>query len=399
MNYESSIRADGSEPSDVAAREDIADERRAGRFALNRRTLIIAIIAIIGALALLYFLFAGEQTPAGADQDENAPVVSVVAPGRATVEGAIRTTGTLGARRDIAVGVEGEGGRVVSVGAEAGDWVNAGQVLVSINRSVQNQQARAAAAQIEVARADLNLAQANLDRSLKLVDRGFVSDADVDRLTATRDAARSRVSVAQAQLSELRARNARLNIVAPASGLVLERMVETGQIVGPGSGPLYRIARGGEMELLAEMSETDLSRISTGVPAEVTPVGSDRSFTGQVWQIAPLIDQQNRQGTARIALPYDRALRPGGFANATIRSGTVVAPVLPESAVLSDDAGAFVYIVDGDNKIVRRDITTGMVTPQGIVIADGLSGSERVVLRSGGFRTVGETVRPELTKE
>ena len=399
MNYESSIRADGSEPIDVAAREDLVEDRRAGRFALNRRTLIIAIIAIIGALALLYFLFAGEQTPAGADQDENAPVVSVVAPGRVTVEGAIRTTGTLGARRDIAVGVEGEGGRVVSVGAEAGDWVNAGQVLVSINRSVQNQQARAAAAQIEVARADLNLAQANLDRSLKLVDRGFVSDADVDRLTATRDAARSRVSVAQAQLSELRARNARLNIVAPASGLVLERMVETGQIVGPGSGPLYRIARGGEMELLAEMSETDLSRISTGVSAEVTPVGSDRSFTGQVWQIAPLIDQQNRQGTARIALPYDRALRPGGFANATIRSGTVVAPVLPESAVLSDDAGAFVYIVDGDNKIVRRDITTGMVTPQGIVIADGLSGSERVVLRSGGFRTVGETVRPELTKE
>src|SRR3546814_17566395 len=95
------------------------------------------------------------------------------------------------------VGVAGEGGRVVTVTVEQGQWVRAGQVLASIDRSVQSQQARAQAAQVEVARADAQLAQSNLDRSLQLVERGFISKADVDRLTATRAAAPARVKVAQ----------------------------------------------------------------------------------------------------------------------------------------------------------------------------------------------------------
>ena len=69
------------------------------------------------------------------------------------------------------------------------------------------------------------------------------------------------------------------------------------------------------------------------------------------------------------------ALRPGGFATARISSGTVVAPVLPESAVLSDREGSFVYIIDSDNKAQRRSVTTGSVTRAGIVVVEGLQGA------------------------
>ena len=130
------------------------------------------------------------------------PAVTVLAPGSGTIEGVINATGTLAARREMPVGVVGEGGRVISVPVEAGDWVGAGQVLAVIDRSVQSQQAESQAAQIQVARADAELAQANLDRALQLVDRGFISKADVDRLTATRDAAAARVRVAEAQYGE-----------------------------------------------------------------------------------------------------------------------------------------------------------------------------------------------------
>ena len=147
---------------------------------------------------------------------------------------------------------------------------------------------------------------------------------------------------------------------------------------------------------MARLGESDLARISTGVSADVVPVGSNKTFKGQVWQVAPTIDPQNRQGTARIALPYAPELRPGGFATATIRSGTIVAPMLPESAVLSDDEGAFVYIVDADNKAQRRSVETGMVTDNGVAITGGLDGSERVVLRAGGFLTPGQAVTPKL---
>lgn len=361
----------------------------------NRRRWIAILAVVALALAVLaYFALSGAAGEEAAPEESQLPAVTVIAPGESTVEGTITATGTLAARREMPVGVVGEGGRVISIPVEAGDWVRQGQVLAVIDRSVQSQQAQSAAAQVQVAQADANLAQANLDRSLQLVERGFVSKADVDRLTATRDAAVARVRVAQAQLRELQARNARLNVVAPAAGFVLERNVELGQTVSAGSPPLFRIARGGEMEVLARLGEMELARVSAGVSAEVTPVGSEKTFVGNVWQVSPTISTQDRQGTARVALAYAPGLRPGGFATVVIKSGTVNAPILPESAILSDDAGSYVYIVGEGDKVERRDIELGPVTADGIIIENGLDGRERIVLRAGGFLNPGETVKP-----
>lgn len=392
MNYESTAHADGAEvfTSDLSGSEDA----ETGRLSARGRLILFALVglAILGIL-VFFMLRSGDGGVVDAGTEDQAPLITVVSPGRATVEGEIATTGTLAARRALPVGVVGEGGRVVSVPVDAGQWVNAGQVLAVIDRSVQNQQAASADAQIQVSQADASLAQSNLSRALQLVERGFISKADVDRLTATRDAAAARVSVAKAQARELRARNARLNIVAPSSGLVLERNVEPGQVVGGGTGALFLIAKGGEMELLANVGEVELASLSVGTQARVIPVGSEKVFTGQVWQIAPVIDQNNRQGTARIALPYSAELRPGGFASAMIRSGTVVAPILPESAFQSDDDGTYVYIIDKNNKVVRRAVKTGLITADGVAIIEGLTGSEKVVLRAGGFLNPGETVK------
>ena len=394
MTYESDIRAESDEPVTVMldghAVEDDTEPKS------KRKKILFAILAILGVLAVAYYFLSGSEAPPPANDAAQLPSITVVAPGRTTVEGEINATGTLAARRSMPVGVVGEGGRVVSVPVDAGDWVRQGQVLAVIDRSVQSQQAVSAAAQIQVAQADANLAQANLDRALKLVDRGFVSTADVDRLTATRDAATARVRVAQAQLRELQARNARLNIVAPAAGLVLERNVEPGQTVSGGTPALFTIAKGGEMEMLAQLGEMELASISAGSGATVTPVGSEKSFAGQVWQVAPTINAQTRQGTARVALSYDPALKPGGFASASIRSGTVVAPVLPESAIQDDDGQSYVYLINAENKVVRRNVETGMITDGGLVITEGLTGEERVVLRARGFLREGQEVAPKL---
>lgn len=392
MNYETSVIATdlGGSSDDYRMREDVQGRRK-------RRLIIGAVVVLALAIAAFFLLGRGEPAPAQ-DKGTQLPVVTVIAPGRATIDGEISTTGTIGARREIPVGVVGEGGRVVSVTTDQGNWVRQGQVLVSVDRSVQNQQASGAAAQIGVARADANLAQANLDRALKLVERGFVSKADVDRLTATRDAAAARVRVAEASLRELQALNARLNIYAPVGGLILTRAVEPGQTISAGSPPLFTMAQGGEMELMARLGEEDLANISVGTPVTVTPVGLDTSYTGTVWQVDPTIDPQTRQGTARVSLAYAPGLRPGGFASATIRSGTVVAPILPESAILSDDNGSFVYIVTKDDKVERREVKTGIVTDRGIAVASGLTGQERVVLRAGGFLNPGDKVKPVLAK-
>jgi RND family efflux transporter MFP subunit len=397
MNYETTIRAEAAEgvSSEYAEARTLAGPPAVPRWLMVGGLGLFGLLLAIGA----YFALAGgEPVPAGKDNSQ-APSVTVIIPGKTMVAGLIEAPGTLAARRPMPVGVVGEGGQVVRVAVDAGDWVEQGQVLAVIDRSVQVQQAAAQAAQIEVARADANLAQANLDRALQLVARGFVSKADIDRLTATRDAAVARVKVAEAQLRELRARNDRLNVLAPAPGYVLQRNVEPGQTVGPGSGALFTIARGGEMEMLARMSEEQLASLAVGTAATVTLPGSDRQFRGQVWQISPVIDQATRQGTARIALGFDRALRPGGFATARIASGSFAATVLPESAVLADDKGSFVYVVGQGNKAVRRPVRTGAVTADGIAITQGLAGTEQVVLRAGGFLSPGETIKPQLLRK
>ena len=392
MNFES--RVDAGMFSDDNPLLDDAGQRR------SKLRLLMAGLVLLAIMAAIWFMVHRAGAGAGDvdDKKEQAPVVSVITPGRTTIEGSISATGTLAARRELPVGIAGEGGQVLSVLVEPGQWVRAGQVMAVIDRSVQVQQQSGQAAQVQVARANADLAQANLDRSLRLVEKGFVSKADIDRLRATRDSAYAQVRVAGAQLGVLQAQSRRLNVVAPAAGLVLERRVEPGQVVSAGSGILFRLAKGGEMELRALLGQADLAQVAPGVTALVTPVGSANVYTGQVWQRAPVIDPQSRQGIARIALAYAPDLPPGGFASAQIKSGTVVAPMLPESAILSDNKGSYVYVVGPNNKVQRRDIKLGLVTDQGIAVVAGLDGSERIVLRAGGFLSPGETIKPSLIK-
>lgn len=394
MNFESRKWQSGAADSEVVVVDDATAARR------RRRNIILAVAALLALLAVGYFMFGGGGSDTkvavkAGDGAEAAPAVSVVVPGRQQVARTISATGQLAARYDMPVGVPGEGGKVVSVLVEAGQWVGAGQTLAVIDRSVQAQEAAQLAAQIDVARADARLAQQELDRAQALVSRGFVSKADVERRVAARDAAIARVRVAQANLGQSRARIGRLDVRAPAAGLVLTRTVEPGQIVGPGSGALFRIARGGQFEMLARLPESDLTALSAGIPAQVTPVGSAKSYQGGIWQVSPVIDPATRQGVARIAVPYDRDLRPGGFATASIRAGSVDAPMLPESAVLNDSQGSYVYIVDNQNSVRRRPVRVGSVTDAGVVVAEGLNGTERVVLSAGPFLTEGEKIRPQ----
>ena len=387
MNYETQFVGDSAVAID-------ADDRRAGR---KRLLLIGGGVAVVLVAVAAWISMRGGDAPAAAPAAQ-VPVVTVTSPGQSVVSRTVTATGSLGARVDMPVGVVGEGGMVARVLVQPGDWVRAGQVLAVIERSVQVEQVRSLAAQVEVARADAKLAQAQLDRAKALVGRGFISAADIDQRTATRDAANARVSVAITQLAEQRARTGRLDIRAPASGLVLTRAVEPGQIVGSGSGVLFRMAKDGEMELLAQVAEGDLPTLRVGNSATVIPVGGKDQYVGRVWQVSPVVDPQTRQGIARIAVPYHAAIRPGGFAAVTITSGSGSAPLLPESAVQSDPKGSYVYVVNGKNMVERRDVTVGQVSDAGVAVTGGIAGTEKIVTSAGAFLTPGQKVKPELLK-
>ncbi len=372
----------------------------------RKRTIFFA--AVIAAIALLiaFVMFrgnddtaapanaAGAPGAAGGKRGGQIPSVTVIVPGRSEVARTVTASGALAARRDQPVGVAGEGGLVRTVLVDAGSWVRQGQVLATIDRSVQSQTAAQLGASIQVARADAALAQNEFDRSATLVSRGFVSKADLDRKKAARDAANARVRVAQAQLGAARAQIGRLDIRAPTSGLILSRSIEVGQIVSGGAGGLFRLARGGEMEMRAQLSQQDLATVRVGLLASVTPLGSTTSISGSVWQVSPVIDPQSRLGEVRIAIPYSASIRPGGFAEARIAIGSTTAPLLPQSAVLSDSKGNYVYVVNVKNVIERRAIQVGEVGERGIGILSGLNGQEAIVASAGPFLNPGQKVAP-----
>ena len=381
MNRETSIHS-----SDTLVVVDRSQRRR--------RQIIIAVAVIVALIAIGAFVMLrrGGDAPDASTAASQIPTVTVIVPGRSEVGRVVTASGPLAAKRDEQVGIAGNGGRVVRVLVDAGSWVRAGQVLAIVDRSVQAQQAAQLAAQVEAAKANAALAQANYERAIALVSRGFVSKAEIDSKKAIRDAANAQVRVAQAQLAGQRAELGRLNVTAPASGLILARNIEVGQIVSPGSGALFRLAEGGQMEMRAQLSQQDIALIHAGMPAQVTPVGSDQNVTGNVRLVSPMIDPTSRLGEVRIAVPYSVAMRPGGFAEARITAGSTTAPLLPQSAVLSDEKGNYLYIINARNEVERRAVKVGTVDDNGVTIIEGLNGTEAVVESAGPFLNPGQKV-------
>ncbi len=373
----------------------LADEggsppRRGLRFWL----ILAAVLAGVALLAWLLILRANATKPTA--PATGAPVVSVLVPGTRPVADRVSAVGSISARRDMPVGVVGEGGMVARILVEAGQYVRAGQTMAELDSSVQRAQLQQLQAGVQQAEADARLAQSELDRALALVERGFISKADIDRRTATRDSARARVAVARAQVREMQARIDRLAIRSPEAGLVLARNVEPGQVVSPGSGALYRVAAGGQLEVRAQIAEQDMAHLKTGQAAVVTPVGSTQEYAGTVWMLEPAIDPQTRLGIARVALPASHDLRVGGFANVVIDGAIRQRPVVPQSAIQTDEGGSFVLIIAPDDTVQRRTVTLGAVTSDGISIASGLDGTERVVTVAAPFLHNGEKVKPEV---
>ncbi|WP_243446603.1 efflux RND transporter periplasmic adaptor subunit [Polymorphobacter fuscus] len=370
-----------------------ADTGRATQRRWVKPALVVLLIAVAAFVAWKVF----GAKPAEAPPVSSVPEVTIIVPGMSAVAQTITATGSIAARRDSAVGVQGEGGRVITVLAEAGQQVRKGQVLVQIDSAVQTQTSRQLAASLRSAQADAQLAEANLKRAQALVGRGFISKADIDQRTATRDGAVARVGVAAAQLAANEALIGRLSVRAPSDGLILARSVEAGQIVSPGV-VLFRLAEGSVLEMRAQVAEQDMAVLKVGMPASVTPVGSTQDYRGRVWLLDPVIDNASRQGIARIALPYSPGLRVGAFAKSQIVAGEAMRPVLPQSAVQADDKGSYVMIVGADNKVERRSVAVGTVSDIGVSIATGLNGTERVVASAAAFLRPGEKINPVVAK-
>jgi HlyD family secretion protein len=320
------------------------------------------------------------------------PLVSVTSPGVTSVTSTVTFTGTISARYDMPIGIEGDAGRIIGVYVEAGDHVKRGQLLAKIDESVWQPQVNRLAASLEQARAQAALSAAEYRRAAAVEAAGALSAEEIEKRRALSITDAANVKVAEAMLAEARARLARTRVVAPADGTVLTRKAEVGQTASPGGDALFRLASGGEIEMRGQVAEQDMAVLTVGQPAAIYLVGSTQPFAGRVRLLPAVIDPLSRLGDIRIAVKPDPALRPGAFARGSVSVSKAERPILPQTAVLSDSKGAYVFVIGTDNRVERRNVQVGGTISAGIIISGGLTGTERIVTTAAGFLREGEKV-------
>lgn len=352
-----------------------------------RWTLGILLVLIVAGLA---------RTFLGRDSGEGAtppPLVTVMTVEKAELADLVSLNGAIAARDEVSISAEGDSGRVSSILVEVGDRVKAGAVLARLDTSLAAPQVMSLKASVEEAQANAAVARAEFRRAQAVAAAGALSAQEIERREAAAIAADAKVKVATAQLNQAEERLRRTEIRAPFDGIVLTRLIEVGQLVGAGGGGAFKLGRVGSIEMRGNVAERDLPRLAPGQRATVRVTGVEQPFSGTVRLIGAVIDPQTRQGSVRIDLPVHRDLRPGAFASGLIETSRAARPLLPQTAVMSDTQGNYVFVLDAKDKVVRRDVKVAGSRAEGVVIAEGLRGGERVVVTAGPYLRVGETVR------
>ncbi len=256
---------------------------------------------------------------------------------------------------------------VRKVAFDSGDVVRAGDVIVDLSSGAQ-------LAGLEEARAAFQESERQLARGQELAPTKVISESQLDTLRSTRDAAKARMDVVRAQLSDR-------VITAPFDGILGLRQVSPGSLVTPGT-PIATLDDISLIKLDFQVPERFLAVLARG--QEVTARSGtypDREFEGRVTSVDSRVDPVTRSITVRAEIPNrDRMLRPGMLMTVQVFLQPREAIVVPEIAVVQVGTESFVYRVTPDGTVERAVIAHGSRRKGEVEVVTGLAEGERIVV-------------------
>jgi RND family efflux transporter MFP subunit len=307
------------------------------------------------------------------------------------------------ADRYISIGVRVPG-RIERYLAEEGQHVKAGDPLVELDARDYRAAVERLEALLRSARAQADLKQKQLVRARALARSKVVSKDELDVREAEAAAAEAAVHQAEADLAAARVSLEYTTLRAPRSGVILAKLKEVGEIAVPGgfsgSGDLIRMANLEDLRGQVDVTESELAKVKMGQRAEVVPDAyPDRRYAAHVVKLYPQVDRQ--KGTLRVEVQIERPddfLWPDMSARITflepVESPAGAGAVLaPRSAVRTDDAGSFVWVVR-DGRARRAAVATGKDFGEQVHVLSGLAGDETVVVGSPPSLADGRPVAP-----
>jgi len=383
-------------------------------------------LAAVAAVPLLACKASSASGDAGARRGAAAESREVhVVPARVDrLVRAITVTGTLAAEEQVTLSMKVTG-RLQQLSVDLGSRVTRGQVLARLiptDFTLRQSQADAALQQararlglplqgdddridpekssiVRSAKALLDEARLNRERTATFVARGISAKATLDSADAALQVADSRY---QDALEEVRNRQAVLeqrrtelelarqavrdsSLTSPLDGVVRERHVTVGQYLAAGS-PAVTIVRMHPLRLRVAVPERESQLVRLGQEVRVTVEGDTTSYPGRVARVSPAIDEASRTLMVEAEIPNaDGQLRPGSFANATIVSADSDQVVIVPASALVTFAGVDKVLTVKDGKVVEKRVTVGRKEAERIEIVTGIAAGEPVIAKPGNL--------------
>lgn len=269
----------------------------------------------------------------------------------------IGITGTIKAVQSAFVKVKVPG-EILDLQVREGDTVKAGQVLGKIDNTESIARLKQAQQQAASAKAQLDIAQRQLDNNQALMAQGFISKTALDNASSSMAGAKASYQAALEGVNLAQKSLADTSLKAPITGVISQKLAQTGERLSLDT-RVYEIVNLSSLELEASMPITDAQNIRVGQTAKLKIDSTDiQNLEAKVTRINPSVQAGSRSVLIYLSVANHPALKHGLFAQGQIEVGQRSALVVPVSAVRTDKPAPYVQVLEG-NTVKHQKIVTG----------------------------------------
>ena len=371
--------------------------------------IFIAVSVLFTVAAAIFYSKPGSAGAAPGTEPKAALTVTTVRPVPTRLPIRLSANGSIAAWQEALVGSEANGLRLTDVRVNVGDRVRAGQVLATF--ALDSVQADVAQSRANVAEAEANALEAatNAAKARTLQASGALSEQQINQYSTLEKTAQARLESALALRTVQQVRLRQTRLLAPDDGIISARSATVGAVVSSGT-ELFKLIRGGRLEWRAEVTSSELARLSAETTATVT-AANGVELKGRVRMIAPTVDPLTRSALVYVDLPntfgptptspppkpnealkLGAQVRAGMFAKGEFDLGSSDGLTVPQQAVVIRDGFSYVFVVQADRHVRQVKVQAGRRLGVRVEVLAGVTPDLELVASGAGFLNDGDLV-------
>lgn len=286
--------------------------------------------------------------------------------------------------------------RVIKVYVNPGQTVQQGQLIATLDASDFNMQRNEAQAEVARIEALLENQVKTVTRNQALVDKKFISQNAVDNDIAQKKALKEQLEAAKARVDSINHSSNKAKVIAPVSGVVEKKLVDTGDYLHIGD-PIVQIISKQRLRAHLPFPEYIATQLKPGLKVRLTTPTSTKPYETVIHELKPMITADNRSVDVIADVVDEAGWQPGASVTGTVILGELPAAMMvPEQSVVVRPAGDVVYIVR-DGKAYQAVVKTGLRKDSMVEILEGVKPNETIVVDGAGFLTDNTPVKLQET--